>query len=83
MSVARKKKEKKMTHGKEWKNPVWERPANERGCYVSMWTGYRWEFFAGPFRDQEIAEMAVVAWRCRYAVYDRDLFQFEMLDGQK
>lgn len=71
-----------MDRGK-WKNPVLEMASDARGCYVSLWTGYRWEYFAGPFENEREAKVAVDEWVMEFFHCSRPQFNFEMLDGQK
>lgn len=67
----------------EWKNPVAERDADARGVYVAIWTGYRWEYFAGPFASNQHARQAVEHWEDRYGLRSLDCWSYEMLDGEK
>ena len=67
----------------EWRNPVMEMDSNKRGCYVVMWTGYRWEYWGGPFENEKEAKIAVSYWQERFVGVLNDCFAYEMLDGQK
>jgi hypothetical protein len=66
-----------------WKNPVAELASDARGVYVSMWTGYRWEFWGGPFRTEADAREAVEYWECEFSPRAMDCWMFEQLDGTK
>lgn len=75
-------KEKKMKI-EMWRNPVKELAPDARGCYVTIWSGYRWEYFAGPFSNQDDAEWAVLQWKQRFDVGLDSCFRYELSDGKK
>lgn len=62
-----------------WVNPVAELPSDYHGWYVSLWTGYRWEFFAGPFNTKLAAEESVAHWECEHGTPNRIKWNYELL----
>jgi hypothetical protein len=61
----------------EWTNPVPECEPSRGGYWLAIWTGYRWEYFAGPYASHEDAFQAKHQWCYQYCGGGSDCVRIE------